>query len=662
MAVSCIAFESSPDVHDVISGIGRTEDIRLSPDGKRLAVVDFSGNRVFIFLIRIDQTFATPRITLLEYSVISSASLDRPHGVAFLGDEHVIVCNRNAGVDVFRIPPTGSDRRERDVKPLKTINGKGLLLAKVKSPGSVDCYKISDNCYRVLVCNNYWHIVTLHIVRIGSSIQIQNKGVLIENGLKLPDGVCCSSDHAWIAISNPVSGEVLVYKNCRKLNRKTPPAATLRGIVCPHGVRFSPDGRRVFVADSASPYLHIFENEQGVWHGSYTPVQLTRLLDDEAFHVGRNDYREGGIKGIEIDSSGKLLVTTRGRDVIRFYDLSEILAEISVVNQKEIDELCVQRDRSFEQKRGTVLNQRWTIATRIGLALFAQNRWRGFKRKVRLRRRMWPLYLRNRWSKQTILDPSGPVLSLTTHGCRLELVFYAIQSIGTGSRKPSRITLWLQDKDAYLNPPDTLRRLMLVGLEICLSEDLGPHTKYYPYIDRESELYVPLVTADDDVMYPVDWLQNLIAAHEANPVVVHCHRAQRMRLNNKRFLPYNTWEGCQSTSPSHLNFIIAVCGVIYPPDFLQYLKNQGRGFEHCCSAADDIWMTVNALRGGFKIAQVTNRSAHVLTIPGSQKQRLSEGNVLAGGNQYQLRDTFTESDLAELRTHLSSEESACEGY
>jgi hypothetical protein len=61
------------------------------------------------------------------------------------------------------------------------------------------------------------------------------------------------------------------------------------------------------------------------------------------------------------------------------------------------------------------------------------------------------------------------------------------------------------------------------------------------------------------------------------------------------------------------------------------------------------------------IAQVTNRSAHFLTIPGSQKQRLFDRNVIAGGNQYQLRETFTESDLAELRTHLSSEESACEG-
>jgi len=156
------------------------------------------------------------------------------------------------------------------------------------------------------------------------------------------------------------------------------------------------------------------------------------------------------------------------------------------------------------------------------------------------------LYLRNRWSRETILDPSGPALSLTTHGYRLELVFYAIESIGLGSRKPSRITVWL-DKKGYFNPPETLRRLKSRGLEIHCSEDFGPNTKYYPYIVREHELHTPLVTADDDILYPRDWLQQLIEAYEANPSAIHCHRVRRMRLNNKRLMPYNEWGLCLST-------------------------------------------------------------------------------------------------------------------
>ena len=126
-------------------------------------------------------------------------------------------------------------------------------------------------------------------------------------------------------------------------------------------------------------------------------------------------------------------------------------------------------------------------------------------------------------------------------------------------------------------------------------------------------------------------------------------------------MPFNEWGRCLSTSPSHLNIIFGVSGVIYPPNFLQYLKYQGRAFEHCCPAADDIWMTVNALRGGFKIAQVKDVPVHIWTIPGSQKQRLYDTNVVAGGNQYQLMRTFSQADLAELRTHLLSEGETSEG-
>ena len=72
-------------------------------------------------------------------------------------------------------------------------------------------------------------------------------------------------------------------------------------------------------------------------------------------------------------------------------------------------------------------------------------------------------------------------------------------------------------------------------------------------------------------------------------------------------------------------------------------------------------MTVNALRGGFKIAQVKDVPVYFQEIPGSQKERLYDTNVLAGGNQYHLMRTFSEADLAELRTHLLSEGKTSEG-
>jgi len=651
-----LAYDASTEVREVIARIGRTEDVKLSPDNSRLAIVDYLDNKVFLFSIRIENSATSPRITILDYSIITSESLREPHGIAFLGNDHLIVCNRAADVCVFRISVPGELPRERNYKPLASINGKGTLWPKVKTPGSVDCYEIAENCYRFLVCSNHWNFVTSHIIWLGNNTKIRSEGILIENRLNIPDGVGFSGDNAWIAISNHADGEVLIYKHTLELNKKTAPAAILRGIVCPHGVRFTSDGR-VLVADAASQYLRVYESKGGNWNGVQEPTRSIRLIDDETFYSGRYDSREGGVKGIDIDNSNRVLITTHCLDVLGFHDLTKLLSSDSNVNVKEMAELCQQRDLSVNQKNNGAANPRWTLKARVRDGLFRlQNKWRDYKGAIRSRLKLCNLYSRNRWSSESVLDPSGPVLSLTTHSYRLERVFYAIESIANGRRKPSQINLWITDEESYLHPPATLQRLKLRGLEIHITDDLGPHTKYYPYVNSEKKFDLPLVTADDDVIYPREWLQQLIAGYEANSSAIHCFRAHRMRMTNTRLLPYNSWTPCENKHPSHLNFITGVSGVIYPPDYLTYLKQYGKAFMQCCPTNDDIWLTVIALRGGFKIAQLKDNSEHFTAIPKTYMKRLYDFNVLLGANQIQLIRTYSEVDLSALWNHQQASE------
>lgn len=651
-----LAYDASSEVRDVIARIGRTEDVKLSPDNRRLAIVDYFNNKVFLFSIRIENSATSPKVTILDYSIISSASLCAPHGVAFLGNDHIIVCNRAGDVCVFKISMPGELPRERNLEPIASINGRGVLRAKVKTPGSVVCYEIAENCYRFFICNNHLNFVTSHIIWLGNNTKIRNEGILIENRLKTPDGVGLSGDKAWIAISNPVDGEIQIYRHTLDLNKKTAPAAILRGIVCPHGVRFTSDGK-VLVADAASQYLRVYESKDGNWNGVQEPARSIRLLDDETFYSGRYDSREGGVKGIDIDNSNRVLITTHCLDVLGFHDLTKLLSSDSNVNVKEMAELCHERDWSLNHKTNETPNPRWTLRARVRDGLVRlQDKWRDYKRAARTRLQLCPLYLRNRWSRESILDPSGPVLSLTTHPYRLERVFYAVESIAHGRRKPSQINLWITDEESYLHPPATLQRLKLRGLEIHLTEDLGPHTKYYPYVNREKKLDLPLVTADDDVIYPREWLQELIAGYEGNPSAIHCFRAHRMRITNTRLLPYGSWTPCANKHPSHLNFITGVSGVIYPPDYLKYLRQHGNAFMQRCPTSDDIWLTVTAFRGGFKIAQLKDNSAGFTTIPKTQLKRLFDFNVMLGGNQIQLMRTFSEVDLSALWNHQQATE------
>ena len=404
----------------------------------------------------------------------------------------------------------------------------------------------------------------------------------------------------------------------------------------------------------------LYEGKYGNWDGLQEPTRSIRVMDDDTLYAGRYDSREGGLKGIDINKSNRVLVTTHALNVLRFHDLTKLLSIESTVDVDEIAELCRQRDWSISQRNNGVENRRWTLIARIrDGSISLQNKWHAYKSAARNRLKLCNLFLRNRWSRKSILDPSGPVLSLTTHSYRLERVFYAIESIARGRRKPSQIHLWITDEESYLRLPSTLQRLRERGLQIHLTEDLGPHSKYYSYVKVANEFALPLVTADDDVIYPRHWLQELIAGYEGNSSAIHCLRAHRMRLTNTpkiRLLPYNSWTPCEDKYPSHLNFITGVSGAIYPPDYLKCLNQHGKAFMQCCPTSDDIWLTAVALRGGFKVAQLKDKPGNFFGIPRTQMKRLYDFNVLLGGNQIQLMRTFSELDLAALWNHQQGSE------
>ena len=648
-----IVLEATSALSDVIASLGRTEDVRLSPDDRCLAIVGYAANRIHLFGIDIDLASSSPpKVRLHDHRVLASPALADPHGVTFLGNEHILVCNRGADVCIFRIPPAGRGGPQLTVTPHQVIRGRGFVFARVKNPGSADAYPMADGGYRVLICNNHWNFVSSHVARPGVNTRIRHQGNLLDPRIRIPDGISISPDGAWVAISNHMDGEVLIYRNTERFSSDASPAAALKGIVCPHGIRFTPDGH-VLVADAASQYLHVFAHE-GSWSGDHSPRKSIRMMEDDRFYDGRYATREGGLKGIDVDRSGRVLITTHARDPLAFYDLHELLDAPGETPGPEYAEFCRQRDESLDADHRLTL--RWTVGQRLrALIQGRRRRWWNLQERRRIQAEMRMLQNRVDSSRDSLLDPGGPVVCLTTHESRISLVQYAIETIGRGRQKPSRLILWLTDEETFSRRPAALKRLEARGLEVLPAEEHGPHSKYWPYLESTERFDRPLVTADDDCLYYEDWLQDLVTAWEENPETIHCHRTRRMRLVGDELMPYGSWPFVSDGAPSNLNFITGVGGVIYPPSFLPHLKKQGTAFSRCCPASDDIWLTVQAIRAGFEVAQVRARAYHPVTIPGSQTRSLHSKNVLQGANQVQLRQTFGPDDIRRLRAALEVE-------
>lgn len=257
------------------------------------------------------------------------------------------------------------------------------------------------------------------------------------------------------------------------------------------------------------------------------------------------------------------------------------------------------------------------------------------------------LELRNRFGwRQVATGKHGPAVSLTTHGRRFKTVYLAIESIARGEMLPARLILWIDDATSLAKLPKTLQRLKRRGLEIRLSNNYGPHTKYYPYVEGEATFVGPLVTADDDVLYPCWWLSRLMASYNDYPDCVSCYRARVVRLHDEKIAPYREWEMCSSTWPNYRTFATGVSGVIYPSALLEQLKLSGADFMVCCPTADDVWLHVQTLRRGCKIRQIQPLALHFPVIPGTQEEALSSINWSHGnGNDRQVATTYAASDV-----------------
>lgn len=262
------------------------------------------------------------------------------------------------------------------------------------------------------------------------------------------------------------------------------------------------------------------------------------------------------------------------------------------------------------------------------------------------------LFLVNRLGKRLVTSPGGPVVSLTTYGKRSVKAYFAIESIALGTKLPSRLILWIDDEALLRNLPTTIRRLQNRGLEVRLSKNYGPHTKYYPYVDTQDRFDIPLVTADDDMLYPKYWLRALVDGYLQYPDNVNCFWGHVMTVDERGIGPFQKWKQCESVEPSFRHHAAGVTGVIYPPPLLAALKRGGTAFEGCCPTADDIWLHLQALRAGFKVRMIVPHLPYLSFrgVPCTQRTALCHDNVDGAGNDPQIKATYSESDIQLLRS------------
>lgn len=262
--------------------------------------------------------------------------------------------------------------------------------------------------------------------------------------------------------------------------------------------------------------------------------------------------------------------------------------------------------------------------------------------------RMIPLAVLNRISRTRIPETGDVVISLTTHGKRINRVHYTLESIVRGHRK-APVVLWLDEKDFHDEWPVALRRLIARGLQVrCSDGEYGPHTKYWNQFREVVGTGTKVVTVDDDMIYPEWFLERLEFIGNLRLDAVIAYRAHRIELRDDKIMPYVKWSAADTCDASVLHFATGVSGVMYPATFIEYVVAQGDQFRSSSPRADDVWLHACALRSGHPIRQVYAQPRHFAVVPATQVGALVVGNTLMGGNDEQINRVYTDADVAAL--------------
>ncbi len=209
--------------------------------------------------------------------------------------------------------------------------------------------------------------------------------------------------------------------------------------------------------------------------------------------------------------------------------------------------------------------------------------------------------------------PERLVVSLTTIPARLADLRPTLLSLMEQTRPPDRLILALPNHSCRDGRPYTLPEALAADLSgglprpvsVLRCRDWGPATKLLPALRAEPGALV--VAVDDDVIYPRDHLETLLAAHRERPRAALGWRGWRIQpgVPPRRFA--HVWASAV-TMPQPADILLGWGGYLIPPGALDAAVFDYAGWPEAMRWVDDVWISGHLARRGVARLVVPGRS------------------------------------------------------
>ena len=249
--------------------------------------------------------------------------------------------------------------------------------------------------------------------------------------------------------------------------------------------------------------------------------------------------------------------------------------------------------------------------------------------------------------KLSTQQDTSVILSLTSYGKRVKgSAVFTVYSLLRQTVRPERVVLWLNENEfSDQNLPNDLRFLCNYGLEVRYSKDIGSYTKIIHSLSAFPDKHI--ITADDDLYYSKNFVQEFIEAHRQHPQAIITGFAKiPVSDGEQQLAPYEVWPEYHHVSTSFQYdssrlFPLGVGGVFYPSHVFDDEVSNEAVFTALCPKADDIWLYIMGLRSQAEKRILTD--SHItyyhtdLLRQYLTKDRLTATNRFGGENDIQLQ-------------------------
>ncbi len=224
--------------------------------------------------------------------------------------------------------------------------------------------------------------------------------------------------------------------------------------------------------------------------------------------------------------------------------------------------------------------------------------------------------------------PERVVVTLTSIPERAEGLAPVLRSLLDQTSPADRIVLnWqsaaLATGEAYPPPPPAP-----AGVDVIRRRGSGPATKLLPTLLDEPEAV--LVVVDDDVIYPVDFIETMLKAHRDDPGAALGYRGWRLQAGLKpRNFEHVFGTALDRAEPADV--LIGTWGYLIPPGALDHAVQDFTGWPLALQWVDDVWIAGHLARRNVPRKVIPARGLPIETAA-SAIRSLSEGPNRSGEN------------------------------